>query len=175
MKKIIVALSVFIITSCAIHKKVQATKNESGHLVGYAIKKDFQQEPYGSKWFTGRYNNYKTDKEIIENLKLYLKDVEIKGFMGTWCGDSKREIPHFYRILEEANFNQKNVSLITVNRQKTAQGLEKGYDLLRVPTFIFYKNGKEIGRFVEHTVNNATLEHDLLQIVSGKPYKHAYE
>ncbi len=175
MRKIIILLSVCFITSCVTYEKVRATKNEGGHLVGYANKKDFQQEPYGSKWFTGSYNNYKTDKKIIEALKPYFKDVEIKGFMGTWCGDSKREIPRFYRILEETKFDQKKLSLITVNRQKTAKGLEKGYDLLRVPTFIFYKNGKELGRFVEHTVNNASLESDLLQIVSGKKYKHAYE
>ena len=63
----------------------------------------------------------------------------------------------------------------STSRSKTANGLEKGYNVLRVPTFIFYKDGKEIGRFVEHTVNDATLEHDILQIVSEKGYKHAYE
>ena len=58
---------------------------------------------------------------------------------------------------------------------KKANGIEKGYLIERVPTFIFYKNGTEIGRFVEHTVDGATLEHDILQIVAQKGYKHAYE
>ena len=44
MRKIIILLSVCFITSCVTYEKVRATKNEGGHLVGYANKKDFQQE-----------------------------------------------------------------------------------------------------------------------------------
>ncbi len=182
MKKIIVLAIVAIISSCASYNKTQntttkapAVKDASGNLVGYATKKDFQQEPFGSSWFNGTLRNYSTDKNTIEALKPYLKDVTIKAFMGTWCGDSKREVPKFYKILEETNFDEKQLSFVTVNREKTANGLEKGHNIERVPTFIFYKKGKEIGRFVEHSVNNASLEHDILQIVSEKGYKHAYE
>jgi transcriptional regulator with XRE-family HTH domain len=37
---------------------------------------------------------------------------------------------------------------------------------------IFYKDGKEIGRYVEFA--RETLEKDMLAIVSGKSYKHSY-
>ncbi|CAM1342628.1 thioredoxin family protein [Tenacibaculum amylolyticum] len=183
MKNVFLILSIILITACAANPKPKTTakakpvavKDASGNLVGVATKKDLQQEPYGSEWFNDYYEYYETDKNAIKKLQPLLKDVTIKAFMGTWCGDSKREVPNFYKILDETNFNQDNLELVTVNRQKTAKGLEKGFDVVRVPTFIFYKDGKEIGRFVEHTVNGATLEHDLLQIVSEKGYKHAYE
>ena len=95
--------------------------------------------------------------------------------MGTWCGDSQRDVPNFYKILDEANFNYKNLELVTVNRQKKANGLEEGFDITHVPTFIFYKDGKEIGRFVEHALDDSTVEEDFLKILSGQEYKHPYQ
>ena len=53
--------------------------------------------------------------------------------------------------------------------------LEEGFNILRVPTFIFYKDGKEIGRFVEHAIDGSTIEDDILKIVSGQPYTHPYQ
>ena len=175
MKKIVYFFVTLLIVSCASTPKNLATKNENGNLVGIATKKDFQQEPYGSDWFNDFYSYYETDKGTIEKLKPYLKDIKIKGFMGTWCGDSKREIPNFYKILDEAEFDYKNLELVTVNRQKKANGLEEGFNVIRVPTFIFYKDGKEIGRFVEHALDDSSVEEDFLKILSGQEYKHPYQ
>ena len=86
--------------------------------------------------------------------------------MGTWCGDSKRETPKFYKILEEANFNLKNLELVQYNRSKKLQIIfKKVLNIIKVPTFIFYKKGKEIGRYVEYA--RESLEKDMLKIVSG--------
>ncbi|WP_440120708.1 thioredoxin family protein [Tenacibaculum sp. Ill] len=175
MKKIVYLFVALLIVSCASTPKNLATKNENGNLVGIATKKDFQQEPYGSDWFNDFYSYYETDKGTVEKLKPYLKDIKIKGFMGTWCGDSKREIPNFYKILDEAEFDYKNLELVTVNRQKKANGLEEGFNVIRVPTFIFYKDGKEIGRFVEHAIEDSSVEEDFLKILSGQEYKHPYQ
>lgn len=175
MKKIVYLFVALLIVSCASTPKNLATKNENGNLVGIATKKDFQQEPYGSDWFNDFYSYYETDKGTIEKLKPYLKDIKIKGFMGTWCGDSKRDVPNFYKILDEAEFNYKNLELVTVNRQKKANGLEEGFNITHVPTFIFYKDGKEIGRFVEHALDDSTVEEDFLKILSGQEYKHPYQ
>lgn len=175
MKKIVYLFVALLIISCASTPKNLATKNENGNLVGIATKKDFQQEPYGSDWFNDFYSYYETDKGTVEKLKPYLKDIKIKGFMGTWCGDSKREIPNFYKILDEAEFDYKNLELVTVNRQKKANGLEEGFNVIRIPTFIFYKDGKEIGRFVEHALDDSSVEEDFLKILSGQEYKHPYQ
>jgi thiol-disulfide isomerase/thioredoxin len=107
-------------------------------------------------------------------LKNGLKGITIKGFMGTWCGDSKRETPRFFKILEQADFKMKNLELITVNRSKKTPGnLQDGFNVFKVPTFIFYKDGKEIGRYVEFA--RESLEKDILKIVTGLPYKHSYD
>ena len=178
MKKLIYIFVIALLASCASTPKkvtIPAVKDKAGNLVGVATKAHFQQEPYGSDWFNDFYEYYEVDTNNVEKLKSLLKGVEIKAFMGTWCGDSKREIPNFYKTLDKADFNYKNLELVAVDRAKKAKGLEQGYDIKRVPTFIFYKKGKEIGRFVEHAVGSgATLEGDFVKILSNSGYKHAY-
>jgi thiol-disulfide isomerase/thioredoxin len=168
-------LLIFTITlsSCSAQKETNATKNKQGDLVGLANKESFNQVPYKS-WFTENFNDYKPNEAVVSSLEIALKDITIKGFMGTWCEDSQRETPNFYKILELANFNFKNLELLTVNRsKKTPDNLQNGFNIKKVPTFIFYKKGKEIGRYVEYA--RETLEKDMLKIVSGKTYKHVYD
>lgn len=167
-------ISCFVLVSCTAQQQITAKKDKSGHLVGIANKASFVQDSIFNKWFDQRYKEYETDPVTIAKLTFALKDYKIKGFMGTWCGDSKRETPRFYKILDETGFDQNKVELITVNRsKKTPDSLEKGFNILRVPTFIFYKNDKEVGRFVEYP--RETMEKDFLKIVTGEPYKHSYD
>lgn len=150
-----------------------ATKNNRGYLIGVADRAMFNDTAY-KYWFDDRYNSYNTNKEIIAKLKPIINNFTIRGFMGTWCGDSKRETPRFYKILEETEFNLDYFELITVGRnKKTPDNLQEGFQIIRVPTFIFYKNGKEVGRFVEYP--RESLEKDLLKILTGQPYKHSYD
>jgi thiol-disulfide isomerase/thioredoxin len=154
-------------------KEVTAKKNDRGYLIGIANRDSFNYDPF-KKWYDSRYAQYNTDKNVIGELKPLINNYTIKGFMGTWCGDSKRGVPRFYKILEETGFDQSYFELVTVGRnKKTPDNLQEGFDLIRVPTFIFFKNGKEVGRFVERP--RETLEKDMLKILKGEPYKHAYD
>ncbi|MFI8378673.1 TlpA family protein disulfide reductase [Leeuwenhoekiella sp. NPDC079379] len=140
-------------------------------LTGKTQRTQLQAGTFGS-WFNPEYGDYTVDSGLLEELKPLLKDVEITVFMGTWCGDSKRETPRFYKILDSAS-KTKDIELITVDRSKTTpQGLEAGKDIIRVPTLIFSKDGKELGRIVEYPIES--LEADMLKILKGEPYKHAY-
>lgn len=173
MKYALLTLIIISFLSCSSQKKINAAKNKQGNLIGFANKASFSIKPYNT-WFTKNFDNYSVNSTTIKKLKEKLKGIEIKGFMGTWCGDSKREVPHFYKILEAADFNIKNLELITINRnKKTPDNLQEGYNIIRVPTFIFFKDGKEIGRYVEYA--RESLEKDILTIVSEKPYKHVYD
>lgn len=175
MKKIITLFAfVICLTACETTKKqvINAEKNAKGNLVGLANKESFNQAPFNS-WFDRNYNSYTPDAAVVSEIKKNLKGVTVKGFMGTWCGDSKRETPKFYKILDQVGFDQNKVALATVNRsKKTPDNLQEGLDIIKVPTFIFYKKGEEIGRFVEYP--RETLEKDILKIVSGQDYKHSY-
>ena len=173
MKYIFLLLFTIAFTSCNAQKEITATKNKSGDLVGFANKESFSQAPYNT-WFMKKFDAYQPNEAITASLNTALKGITIKGFMGTWCGDSKRETPHFYKVLELADFNFNKLNLVTVNRSKrTPDNLQEGLDIKRVPTFIFYKDGTEIGRYVEYA--RESLEKDMLKIVSGEGYKHSYD
>ena len=140
-------------------------------LTGPAERRELQTGSFGS-WFNPNYSEYSVDQSLVEELKPLLQDVDITLFMGTWCGDSKRETPRIYKILDAAGKTQ-DIELITVDRAKTTpQGLEEGKDIKRVPTLILSKDGKELGRIVEYPIES--LEADMLKILKGEPYKHAY-
>jgi thiol-disulfide isomerase/thioredoxin len=174
MKKLILSLAIIATFSCNAQKKeLKPTKDSEGNLIGYVHKSDFLNESY-NYWFTPNYKKHKLDNKLIAKIKPLLKNVTIKAFMGTWCSDSKLETPALYKILDATNFNYKNLKLVAVDRDKeTPDSLQKGYNIHHVPTFIFYKNGKEIGRFVEYPVE--TMEKDMLKILSGEPYEHPYQ
>lgn len=145
---------------------------ETVMLIGKANRKGLQMDAF-KDWFNPGYQDYKTDPDTSKELKPLLKDVSILVFMGTWCEDSQRDVPHLYKILDEAGFDESKLTLITVDDEKNIpEGFEDGKNISYVPTFIFYKDKKELGRIVEYPMQ--TLEKDMHAILSGKNYKHAY-
>ena len=93
--------------------------------------------------------------------------------MGSWCDDSQRELPHFFKILVSIDFDQEHLQMFAMSEEKTTpSNFEKGLEIYNVPTIIFFKNGKEINRFVEFPVE--TLESDIQKIVTETAYNHSY-
>ncbi|WP_300566851.1 thioredoxin family protein [Flavobacterium sp.] len=172
----LIALALTIINCKAQENKAAQTldeKTKTPMLVGTSSKTEIQQEPF-SAWYSANHDSYKPNPATIEELKKHINDVSITIFMGTWCEDSQHQVPGFYQVLEQLKFDEKNVTLITVDRSKsTPDHLEKDKNITNVPTFIFYKNGKEMHRIVESPVES--LEKDMLKIVTGQTYKHTYE
>lgn len=141
-------------------------------IVGKFTKEDLQEGSYAT-WFNAGYENYNPGDEEIETIKNNISQYEIVGFIGTWCPDSRREIPKFFKILDEAGYDLSKVTMVGVNRGKsTPENLEEGYDMKRVPTFIFLKDGKEVNRYVEYA--GESIEADIAKIVSGEDYKNSY-
>lgn len=145
---------------------------ESVMLLGKADRAGLKIEAF-QDWFGPGYEQYKPDSEVMEKLKPLLKDVEITLFMGTWCSDSHRDVPHLYKILDESNFDESKLKVYATSEEKiTLEGYEKGKNIIQVPTIIFYKDGKEMNRIVEYSFY--TLEQDMLNILSGKEYNNPY-
>lgn len=173
MKKILFVLALSITCYASAQKKEAVKKDKYGNLIGYVKKSAFLDKSY-SRWFTKNYDSYKTEEAIIDKIRKKINKCKIAGFMGTWCGDSRREVPKLYKVLEQVDFNMDNLEMVALDRSKrTPDNLQKGYNIIRIPTFVFYKNGKEIGRFVEYS--RETLERDILKILTTKTYKHSYQ
>ena len=160
--------------SCKTETKINQTVpyEDTVILLGPADESGFNQDPFNS-WYHPNYSSYSVDENLVDELKSLSKGIEIKTFMGTWCEDSQRETPNFYKLLKAIDFNKKKHTLYAVSREKTTpQQFEKDLNITNVPTFIFYKDGKEINRIVEYPIES--LEKDMFSILSGMDYKHAY-
>ena len=179
MRPIHSILTLAIILSCVLTIKANADSTPDHHekfqenLVGAIDRFALLEAPYRS-WYKKNHSAYSPNKSSIEALEKTLNGVQVKAFMGTWCHDSQREVPRLYKILESSNFDLSNLNLVALSPAKnTPGGLENGLNIQRTPTFIFFKQGVEIGRIVE--TPRDSLENDILKIVRGQEYKHSYQ
>lgn len=178
MKRINSFLTLVIILSCVFAIKANADKTDhhekpSEDLVGSIDKFALLEAPYRS-WFEKNHSSYSPDTSSLEALAKAFTGIQVNVFMGTWCHDSQREVPRLYKVLESSNFDLSNLNLVSLDLdKKTPDGFEKGLNIERTPTFIFFKDGAEIGRIVE--TPRDSLENDILKIVSGQEYKHSYQ
>ena len=135
-------------------------------IIGLFDRKELSNNPH-SEWFNQNYSDYNLDQETLNKLKPLFKDIEITVFMGTWCSDSRKEIPVFYKLIDKLNFSEESIELIGMTLEKTTpDSLEFNQNLINVPTFIFKKDGKEINRIVEFPLE--TIEKDILEILTTK-------
>ena len=174
MKNSIFILALLLLVSCK--NKTEINKivpfEDTVILLGPANEVGFKQAPFQT-WYDTNYEDYKVDEALIDELKSLSNNIEIVTYMGTWCEDSQRETPAFLKILDAIDSKKKNHKIYAVSREKTTpEQSEKDLNITNVPTFIFYKDGREINRIVEYPIES--LEKDMLAILSGKDYKHAY-
>jgi len=153
---LILSISIFITFSFISADRVDKSKN---NLLGdIQIQNLFTEYPL----FKFRYDNY----EVTDQINLSdLEDISVVIMFGTWCHDSKREVPRMLRILDSAGVGTEQISLIGVDINKAEpKGREKLYNLRNTPTLILLKNGKEVGRIIERP--NVSLEADLIGLTT---------
>jgi len=167
MNKILLLILSIILISCndVTNKVVIDEKTGNSMLIGKTVLKAFQM-PEFSEWYNTEYFAYESDEFVLDQIKLHIDSINIEIFMGTWCGDSKREVPRFIKILDQLEFDRSNLLIVNLDRKKQCPNEEeKGKNIEYVPTFLIYKNEVEIGRIVEFPI--ITLESDLLNILLG--------
>jgi tetratricopeptide (TPR) repeat protein len=166
----------YLIAACLLPVLLPA-QNQEPQLVGKCSLDDFQKEPY-SEWYTKNYADYEPNPEIINQLKNFnWKDYSVTVFLGTWCGDSRREVPRFVKALDDAGFPQQAITVIAVSAEDSVYKQsptheERGRHIYRVPTFIISKKDREVNRIVE--IPAVSPERDLLAILNDT-YTPGYE
>jgi thiol-disulfide isomerase/thioredoxin len=140
-------------------------------IVGKQEISAIKSPPY-TKWFMENYQ-YQFDQPKMAPLKAALEGKTITIFMGTWCEDSRTQVPALLSILEAITYDFSKITLITMSEDKdTPEGYEDGKNIEYVPTIIVYNNKVEMGRIVEYPIES--LESDLLKIATGQEYTPAY-
>jgi len=134
-------------------------------LLGYFSITQLKSEPY-STWYIKGFDDYQLNTDALNKLLEINKDgLTIKIIMGTWCPDSRREVPRFMRILDVWKFPVSLVTFIGVDNAKLSPvGEFDKLDIQRVPTFIIYKNNVEAGRIIENPTTS--LEQDMVNILT---------
>ena len=134
-------------------------------LLGYFKSGQLSRDPY-SVWFNKGFDYYNPDSESLNRLLDTDKSgLTIKIVMGTWCPDSRREVPRFMKVLDSWQFPADKVTFIGVDDAKKSPVEEYiKLDIQRVPTFIIYKNNIEAGRIIENPTTS--LEQDIVNILT---------
>ncbi len=133
-------------------------------LIGKVTRKGF--ENLGG-WFDAGYRQYNPNSKVIDSLRKYEADFpDVFIVLGTWCGDSREQIPHFFKIFDLLNYPNEKINMVAVDRDKKAGVYDAAIDNIQlVPTFIFTRHGKETGRIIETPVHS--LEQDFLNILTN--------
>ncbi|WP_148041208.1 thioredoxin family protein [Rufibacter immobilis] len=143
-------------------------KNAAGTeniLIGPTTRVAFENAPYNT-WFHPAYLRYQPNQKIMDELQPLLENVTVKGYIGSWCLDSQRDLPRLFKVIDQARFPHSRLQLISLREDKSSlKGEEKGDSITAVPTFILYRDGKEVGRIVETAY--PTLEMNMLTILKG--------
>jgi thiol-disulfide isomerase/thioredoxin len=110
------------------------------------------------------------EKAAVAALASVPPGAEVTVYMGSWCGDSRREVSRLWRVLDEAGGSLPcKISYIGVDHdKKEPAALVAGSDLRYVPTLIVKRDGREVGRIVESSPHG--VEQDLLALLGGSAH-----
>lgn len=165
MKKLLILMLMFSSLLYSQDKNKLITDERSGKpmLLGICDRAALLDSNF-AWWYESEYLNYECNISAVDSIKQKLDGLSVLIVMGTWCSDSRREVPRFLRILDELNFSNELLTINYVDRKKESpEGDFSSLDIKFVPTFIFYKGGKEIGRIIE--TPQITLESDFKNIL----------
>lgn len=107
------------------------------------------------------------DSDDAEALGEVEPGAEVTVYFGTWCGDSRREVPRLWKALRSAGGDVPfSVDYIALDRDFEAGDVSlEGKEIQYVPTFVVERDGEEVGRIVESAPDK--LERDLRALLAG--------
>ena len=150
----------WMMCSCAAHQYTTKMEQEfmlDGKISRADLKKDFP-------WFDANYKKYVLNDTAVTELKPFAGELKVMLVMGTWCSDSKEHVPEFFKVADAIGLKDTQVEMIAVNRKKQSTSVDVApLKIEFVPTFIFFRDGRQIGSIVEDTHEN--MEKDMLHII----------
>lgn len=108
------------------------------------------------------------DPAAVQALAAVRPGAEVTVYLGTWCGDSRRELARLWKALDVAGGPSLPIGFVYIAVDPTKQEpsqLLLGSGLQYVPTLIVRRDGHEVGRIVETAPGG--IEHDLLSLLDG--------
>jgi len=154
--------------------KVETLIGEEGETVvlGYMNRANLNTEEFMA-WFQPEYDQLTIPEGWITEHAPLSKNLNFKLFLGTWCGDTQRELGGMFKLLDALGVTEDRIEMYAISEAKDSPlGYEKEYDILNIPTLIFFEDGKENNRIVEFPVES--MIEDFSKILKKEPYEDAY-
>lgn len=153
---VLLLIAVVVIAGCGSQREAQV---ERGWIDRSVLMKPEHHQ------FKERFDTVQVEQQFVPMIKSVEDSVSTLVFLGTWCPDSRREVPRFLRVADDAGIPQERIRLYAIDRtKKSDDGLTEKYRIERIPTFIFLKHGEEIGRITE--APEKSVEQDMLMILA---------
>lgn len=139
-----------VLNSCNSFKPYTLTRNGSDQVLNGSVQKSVLLDQLNFPWFKYEYDVYKPNVTLTDALKPKATEIRVLIFAGSWCSDTQRELPRFYKIMDQIGVPENQLGLIMLDQKKKCAYLNvDALQIENIPTFIFYKGGKEIGRVIE--------------------------
>ncbi len=160
MRTIVVSALLLLLGGCAGTHRIAGEDIELGWLDRSVFEKPALHE------FKAVYDSVQVSPDMVQLIREADSGLDMLVFLGTWCPDSRQQVPHFLKIVDLAGIPPARVKLYGLDRsKKSPEGLAERYEISRVPTFIFLKEGTEVGRITE--IPQTTMETDMLSIFAA--------
>ena len=153
MKYTFIIALIFTVATSLNAQTLEKVKDRTGRtmLKGFVSDSLLATDTTNFAWFKEQAAPYEPAEKIIKSFSNKKDSVAFFAFFGTWCPDSHYVIPRFFKIIDKAGLNKKQVSLFALDRtKKDANHFAENFNISHVPTIIVLKNGKETGRVVEY-------------------------
>jgi len=153
---------------------VESIIGEEGEtvLIGF-VNRGNLNFPEFKAWFKPEYENIKIPEGWSANYLPLAENLEFKLFLGTWCGDTQRELGGMFKLLDLLGISEDRIEMYSISEYKESPlGYEKEFDIINIPTLIFIEDGNELNRIVEFPVES--LVKDFSKILKRLPYKDSY-
>ena len=166
----VVVLAVFTVYGCGTSTEMREGGNTTSEMMALGVvdRAVFERLEYHE--FKATYDTVTIKQEFVDIIRDAVTGIDVTVFFGTWCSDSRREVPRFLKVADLAGFPPERIAFYGLDRSKKSQdGLTEKYHIERVPTIIFFRNGSEVGRITE--TPRTTMEADMLSILAeGRSY-----
>lgn len=136
------------------------------YLIGYYNNsQDYIQAC--TTWRTTVKENFKPNPVYMDSISMITDSVDCEIYTNTNCLQSKVWLPRFFKIQKDLPI--KNMFIAAVDSsKKDEKGILKQKNITKIPSFLFYRDGKEIGRIEEKPQKPKNLEINIYRIIKPK-------
>lgn len=117
---------------------------EKQYMRGYYSRETFLKEV---NWKDPVASRYEPDPEWADSLK-QCDSAEVRIVLGSYCPDSRKWVSRFFNLQNTMPVRLTELVLVDTTK-KDERGFCEQNGVKKIPTFFFYRGGKELGRIVE--------------------------